>query len=95
MAENYKYLLCKHGFSHLDFYSDIGNIIDKIPLASMDDSITHTDKKLWDHINTCIIVSTTIIHALRGELCVKWESLCLKSNCSTYLTIAQIFNCYS
>ena len=41
-AENYKYLLYKYKFFHLDFYLDIGNIIDKVQLASVDDNITHT-----------------------------------------------------
>ena len=27
LAENYKYLLYKYKFSHLDFYTDIGNIL--------------------------------------------------------------------
>ena len=46
LAEYYKYLLYKYKFSHSDLYSDIGNIISKIPLATMDDSITYTVMEL-------------------------------------------------
>ena len=74
LAENYKYLLYKYKFSHLDFYSDIGNIISKIPLATVDDSITYTVRELCelrDHVNTCEIVSHNMIHILLGQLCIE------------------------
>ena len=65
-----KYLLYRYKFSRLDFYSDIGN---KIPLASVDESITHTVRELCelrDHVNTCHIVSGNMVHVLRGGLCI-------------------------
>ena len=39
LASNYKYLLYKYKFSHLDFYSNIYNILNKITLATVNDSV--------------------------------------------------------
>ena len=38
-VENYSI----YKFSHLGFYSEIGNIIEKIPLVNLDYIITHTE----------------------------------------------------
>ena len=69
LTDNYKYLLYK--FSHLDLYSDICNILSKIPL---DDSVTYTVRelcKLRDHVNACEIVSHNMIHVLLDQLCIE------------------------
>ena len=42
VAENYRYLLYKYNFSHFDFYVDIGIILNKIEISTIDDPITHT-----------------------------------------------------
>ena len=74
IGENYRYLLYKYKFSHLDFYSDIGNIVNKIKVEANDDYISHTVKELIelrDHVSECSIVSPKIIYLLLGELCTE------------------------
>ena len=47
-------------FSHLEFYSDIGNIVNKIRSKVTYDYISHTVKELVelrDHVSECSIVS--------------------------------------
>ena len=59
-------------FSLLEFYSDIGNIVNKIKVKVNDDYISHTVKELIelrDHVSQCSIVSPKIIYLLVGELC--------------------------
>ena len=73
-AENYKHLLYKYTFSHLDFYSDRGNILSKILLATVDDSITYTAKELCINMISqfaCKIVSPNMSHVLLDQLCIE------------------------
>ena len=42
-----------------------------IPLATVDDSITHTVRELCelrDHVNTCELFSPNMIHVLLGNI---------------------------
>ena len=68
-------VLNKYKCSYLDFYSDIGNIISKIPLATVDDSVTYTVRELCelrDHVkNTCEIVRHNMIHVLLDQLYIE------------------------
>ena len=51
--------------------ADKSNIMCKIHLAKVDDSITHTFRylrELRDHVNTCELVSLNIIHVLLAEV---------------------------
>ena len=51
---NYRYFLYKYKFSHLNFYSDIGDIVNKIRSKVNDDYIKHTVKEwieLRDHVS--------------------------------------------
>ena len=57
LAEYYRY---KYTVSHLDFYTDIGNILSKIELSVTDDPITHTVKKNW----------LNFIRVLLDQLCI-------------------------
>ena len=75
LAGNYKYLLYKYKFSHLDFDLDIGNILSKIPLKTVNDSVTYTTRELCelrDHVKyTCEIVSPNMIHVLLDTLFIE------------------------
>ena len=54
IGENDIYLLYKYKISHLDFYSDIGDIVNKIRSKVNDDYIKHTVKEwieLRDHVS--------------------------------------------
>ena len=67
---NYRYLLYKYKFLHPDFYSDIGNIVNKIKVYVNDDYISHTVEELielWDYVIECSIVSSKFI---LGELSI-------------------------
>ena len=51
------------------FYSDIGSIINEIPLTMVDDSVTHKFSELYelrDNVNTCEIVSQNMMHITRA-----------------------------
>ena len=68
IEEKYRYLEDKYKFSHLDFYSDIGNIVHKIKVEVNGDYISQKVKKklieLRDHVSEwCLsLVSPKIIY---------------------------------
>ena len=73
LAENYRYLLHKYKFSHLDFYTDIGNILSKIELSETEDPITHTVKELVEVRDSgCYsdILNHNIVRVLLDQLCI-------------------------
>ena len=56
-----------------DFYSDIGNITDKVKVKVNDDNISYTVKELIElryRISKCSIVSPKMIYILLGDLCI-------------------------
>ena len=66
---NNKYLLYKYKLLHLDFYSDIDNIVEV-----KGDCKSHTVKELIelrDHVSECSIVSPKIKYLLLDEPCTE------------------------
>ena len=60
-------------FSHSDIYSDISNILSKIPLTTVEDIVAYTARgvcEFRDHANTCEIVSHRI-HVLLDQLFIE------------------------
>ena len=56
--------------SHLDFYSDIGNILSKIQLETVNVSVRELCE-LRDHVNICEIITHNMTHVLLDQLCIE------------------------
>ena len=62
-----QFIIYQYKFSHLDFYTAVGNVLYKILLATVVDIITYTVSELCelrDTVNICELVSINMIYVM-------------------------------